>query len=227
MSNARWERMAAASGIVFVALLIIQAIMLGTPPKPDDPIAKIAAYFSDHRTKFLASWYIIGLGIVFFLWFLGSLRNALAQAEGGAGRLSSVVFGSGIFLAALATAGGAVHATLSFRVASEGNQAVIRALFDLSNMLSSGLFAFPTAAMFLAASAVMIRTGVIARKLGWAALLVGLVQLVGGGAILAKSGAFAAGNVISAITFITFMLWILAASVLMAAGKGLGAAKAS
>ena len=223
MPNDRWERIAAASGIVFVTLVIIHAIMIGTPPKHDDPAAKVAAYFVDNRTKILTSWYIVGLGMVFFLWFLGSLRQVLAQAEGGTGRLSSVVFGSGVMLITLLAVHGAVDATLAFNVAGEGNQAVVRALYGLSMMLASGFLSFPDAAFFLAASVVIVRTGVISRWLGWAALPIGLVQLLGGGAILATSGPFAADGAIGYITFITLMLWILAASILMVLGKGLAA----
>jgi len=43
---------------------------------------------------------VVGIGIFFYLWFLGSLRSTLAAAEGGAGRLASVAYGAGLVGAA-------------------------------------------------------------------------------------------------------------------------------
>ena len=219
MPDSRWERLAAASGILFVVSLIIQGVLLGTPPKVDDSTATIAAYFTDHRTKLLASWYIVGLGIVFFFWFLGSLRHTLTQAEGGTGRLSTVAFGAGVAAAALAMVTGGVQTALAFKAAGEGNPAVVRAFFDLSNMVDT-MTGFPLAAFILATSVVMIRTSAVSRWLGWAGLLVGLAILISSAAIFPESGPLASKEVVGYIAFILFGVWLLATSIIMVVRKG-------
>ncbi len=220
MANDRWERLAPASGLVFVALLIVQGALSGPPPRADDPTSKIMTYFTDHRGGILAGWYLVGLGVVFFFWFLGSLRNALARAEGGTGRLSAIAFGGGVALAAIALASGGANAALAYKVAGEGNAAVVRALFDFQNLAGNVFAWFPAAAMIIATSVVMIRTSSSSKWLGWAGLLAGtFLALVAGGA-LAESGPMAPGDAISFIAFILFGLWVLALSILMLVWKG-------
>ena len=41
MGEERWEKLAAATGIVFVVLVIAGSFIAGQPPKADDPINKI------------------------------------------------------------------------------------------------------------------------------------------------------------------------------------------
>ncbi len=218
MANDRWERLAPLSGIVFVALIIAGFAVFGTPPKADEPIDKITTFFTVHRSRMLLGWSMVGLAVVFFFWFLGSLRSALARAEGGTGRLSSVAFASGVAKAGLFLAVGAVLGTLVYRVAGEGNAAVIRALFDLQIFL--GLVSqVPLAVLMIAASVVMIRTSSAPRWLGWAGLLLGLFQLVAMAAF-AESGAMAPGGAIPKVAFILFGLWVLAVSILMLLRQG-------
>src|SRR5260221_4495821 len=71
--EAKWERLGAATGILFVALLIVSVFMVPTPPDINSSPATISGFYSDHRTGILVSMYIGGLAVVPFLWFLGSL----------------------------------------------------------------------------------------------------------------------------------------------------------
>src|SRR2546425_712695 len=113
MDERRWERLAAVSGIGFAAAVLVGSFLPGTPPKPDDPISKIQAFFVDHRTKYLASVLVFGAGLAFFLWFLGVLRSVLRRGEGGTGRLSALAFGAGLVVAAVAFASGLPTVTLA------------------------------------------------------------------------------------------------------------------
>jgi hypothetical protein len=49
----------------------------GPRPSPD--------FFAEHRTTLLAAEYLVGLASVLMVWFWGTLRSALARAEGGTG----------------------------------------------------------------------------------------------------------------------------------------------
>src|SRR3989442_4567006 len=96
MGEDRWEKLAAATGIVFVVLVIAGSFIAGQPPKADDPINKITAFAVDKRFALLLGDYLSAVGVVFALWFFGSLRSYLRRAEGGTGRLSAVGFRGGV-----------------------------------------------------------------------------------------------------------------------------------
>jgi hypothetical protein len=115
MSDDRFARYAAASGILAVLLVVgsFLGLILPNAPDLDAPGTDWAAYFTDHQSRIQVGVIVLGVGLFFFIWFLGSLRTALARAEGGEGRLASVAFGGGIVAVAtllVAASAGAVAA---------------------------------------------------------------------------------------------------------------------
>ncbi len=106
MDDVRWERWAAATGIVALALIVLEFVIVPTWPRADAPPSAIIDFFVEHRTAVLLGEYVGGIGgVVLLLWFLGSLRSFLKQAEGTPGRLSSVAFGGGLVAVAVGSAG--------------------------------------------------------------------------------------------------------------------------
>jgi hypothetical protein len=95
MNNDRLARYGAASGIIAVLLIVGSFAGLVLPNAPDLDARGIewAAYFTDHQSRIQVGVVLLGVGLFFFVWFLGSLRSALARAEGGDARLASVAFG--------------------------------------------------------------------------------------------------------------------------------------
>jgi hypothetical protein len=53
-------------------------------PNGDASPAKVIAYYSksSHRDEINIGWIIAGLGVFFFLWFLGALRQTIRRLEG-------------------------------------------------------------------------------------------------------------------------------------------------
>src|SRR5688500_18548914 len=96
MAEERWERIAAATGIVFVILGVAAYLMMGQPPGSGASAQDVIDYHHGNRDSMQMANYLWGVAGIFFLWFLGSLRAHLRRAEGDAGRLSAVVFGSGL-----------------------------------------------------------------------------------------------------------------------------------
>src|SRR5919204_2735673 len=126
-----WERIGAAAGIAFAALLLASFFVIpDTPPALDDPAGKIRSFYVDNSSNFQASAFLTGLAGFFFLGFLGALATTLARAEPD-GWLRLVVFPAGAIVLALAFVNAAVADTLATRVAAEADQAVIRALYDV------------------------------------------------------------------------------------------------
>src|SRR5438105_2218201 len=92
-------------GAVVYVILFIGGSLLAYAGQPDtgDPPAKLISYYSDsgHRDKIGAGWLIVIVGVFFFLWFLGALRQFLRRIDDQG------------MLPAVATVGGAVYASLT------------------------------------------------------------------------------------------------------------------
>src|SRR5215207_3158753 len=145
MQEDRYARYGAGAGIVFLILLVVGFFIYGADiPEPDAAAEEWATWYSDNTGQIQTAVTLVGVSLFFFIWFLGSLRSALAVAEGGTGRLSSVAYGGGlvaagfflVFLTAVAAA--ALHA-------DEVDPFVIQGLNDLGIVAAA-----PAAAAFTA-----------------------------------------------------------------------------
>ena len=70
MDERRWEQLAAAAGLVFVALLLGAFLVL---PDCDTKNPGFAACLLDHSGAVGIGSFLAGLGVVFFLLFLASM----------------------------------------------------------------------------------------------------------------------------------------------------------
>jgi hypothetical protein len=173
MTERQWERVGAASGIGFVALLLVSVFVAPSPPHIDASTAKILTYYSDHRTALLTGAMLGGLAGIFFLWFLGHLRHVLQRAEGGVEALSPIVFASGVATVAIAFVGSLPAATLALTSHSTeigGNPALVRVLYDMNSLANSTIML--CAALFAASAALaMVLKEMASPLLGWLGLL--------------------------------------------------------
>jgi hypothetical protein len=182
-SSAGLARWASLGGILYVILFIIGVILMfdGEPDSDASP-ARVIAYYSksSHRDKIAIGWIVAGLGIFFFLWFLGSLRQAVRRNEGGDG-----------YLTVLTTIGGVVYATLAFaaiainmgiRTMSDDTYhhtvypGLIHAADDASYILHATGGA-GASAMIIAASLAFMRSGTIRPWAGWLGIVAGILAL--------------------------------------------------
>jgi hypothetical protein len=221
VADAKGRRVDAATGIGFAVLALVGFLLPGTPPKADDSILDIARFFSDKRSEILTGNLLLGLSAVFFLWFLGSVRSYLRAGEGGEGRLSAAAFGGGVAGIALLVGGAALFNGLAFKLADGRlpDPTVTRALFDAaSGVLTMVAFAF--AVFFAAASCSGARSGALPPWAYWTGSVVAVLQLVGGLALVAKSGFFAVGGAMGFIAPIAGIAWVVAISVLIMQRSG-------
>jgi hypothetical protein len=223
MNDAKWERWAAATGIVFFALLAVAVLIVpAAPPKANDSVAKITSYYVDHRKALLVAGYVNGLALAAGLWFLGSLRSFLRTAEGVTGRLSAVAFGAGLVSGAVALVASVAASAVAFRIAgTKGSEAVVRALFDLTSM-AAGYIWFPIAIWAAATGTVVWRTRVLPKWYAQLSLLFAIAFLVAASSIYVDTGFLATGGVYGFIAFIVFGLWVLVTSILLVQRLGKG-----
>ncbi len=181
-SEERIARYAPLTGVLAVVLWIVSVFVLeGAADSPGDDASteEIAAYFNDENGPILVGGFLFMLGSAVFLWFLATLRARLHLAEGGPGRLASIVFASGTVIAAMTMAatapqvGGALVAEDGGRVDPGSAQAFWN--------LGDGFFVAASAAVFVfyVASALgILRTRVLPVWLGWASLVLAVIALI-------------------------------------------------
>jgi hypothetical protein len=213
LTGDRVRRLGGLVGIVFVVLGVIAVFLPGTPPKADE-VSKIATYFTDKRGDILAANYVVCLAFVFFLLFVAALRSCFGVADKtgirpGSAMLTGAVVGTSMVFAGTAVLNGAV-----FQVASAGDVNLNHALYDVSNDLffASG---FGFAAFLTGAAVAVSTTGALPSVMAPAALVVAVLNVVGGVGFFAKSGFFAIGGAFGIIVPLATLLWILVASIVM------------
>jgi hypothetical protein len=200
----RWERVAPLAGVIAVVLWVVAFLVLeGSADPPDEGSPQeVLAYYEEDTGAVLAGHYLFGLGVLFFLWFLGSLRSVLWRAEGGSTRLSAVAFGSGIATAImmLGFTAPSIAAAISIDEDDPLSAEAAQALWTLGDGFFIATW-FPLAALFAATALIVLRTRVLPRWLAWVSLLFVVAVLIPWTAW--------------AILIFGFPLWVLALSILL------------
>lgn len=174
----REEQLAPLTGVAVLLFGLAGLIVLEGPanrPEVDVEVSAFLTYFDKQDSVVLGSFLLL-LSVVFFLWFLGSLRAALGRAEGGAGRLSTIAYGGGIATAVLWTVLPSVSVLGALDAEYLDPQAA-KTIFILGDA-----FIYPaaaTAAVLAAATGlVALRTGALPRWLGWLSLALAIWLLI-------------------------------------------------
>jgi hypothetical protein len=212
MSNDRHAKYGAATGIVAVILIAVGfGVLTPKPPHLDAPPADFVGYFSDHQSAVRAGVVVASIGMLFFIWFLGSLRSGLAAAEGGSGRLANVAFGAGVVTAGFLLVGVAFQATAAFRPGQ---------IPATETRLLSDLFAVGAAPAFAALTALFAATSLVAFRStlpSWVGALTGfgaVAQPFAIGAALTQTGAFAGDGALGLfLPILGFIVGVLAISI--------------
>ncbi len=207
------RRLGGLVGIVFVVLGVVAVFLPGTPPKADE-VSKITTYFTDKRGSILAANYLTCLAFVFFLGFLGALRTHFRVADRTGIQPGSAMLAGGVAATSMVIAGTAVLNGAVFQVANAGDANVNHALYDVANDLffASG---FGFAVFFAGAAVAVTLTRALPSAMAPTALLVALLNVVGGVGFFTKTGFFAIGGSFGFVVPLASLLWVLAASIVM------------
>lgn len=159
MDERMWPRLGAASGMLFVALLLGGESL---------PLADVVP------------WELFGL--ILFVPFLGCLFAVLRRAEGGDGWLSATALGAGLVALAVKLASFAPY------IAARGADTQIEGALIAMNNASFILTLAPLGIMVAAASALIIRTGALPIWLGWGGAVTACALLVNSAFLNAEFG---------------------------------------
>lgn len=163
------------TGILFVVLAIVAAVVAGETPATDDSRQEIVSYYLENDDENAIAAWILALGCVALLFFLGSLRRALRAAAGDDGGLSTVALLGGLTIAV----GASIFAGIGFTLGDAADDLPTSAVLTL-NALNSDMFftvAVGTAVFNLGLGLAILRHGGLPRPLGWVALVIGIVGL--------------------------------------------------
>jgi hypothetical protein len=185
------------TGIVFVALMIVGFLVVGTPPDATHSPAKISQYYIDHKGRIQAGVLILGLGIIFLVYFTSYLRTVLDRGEGETGLLSRVAF-AGIIIFAV---GGAIDGTILFAIAEAVDDIDPTQVQTLQALWDNDFIPFAVGVnLFVVASGLsIVLHKSLPAWLGWIALALGVIGL----------------TPIGLVSFLGAGVWILIVSVLL------------
>jgi hypothetical protein len=218
MGKSVWERLRAATGLVFVLLSLVSLLALPARPAVGTSAKEIASYYTVHNSAVQAVDSLFLLGLLFSLWFIGYVRTVFARAEGETHYLSTLFFGSGVAVVAIGLAFWGMALALPGQVADLG---VIKALSDVLNV-GIGITFLPEVLHVGTAAVLVLRTGVLPRWVGVFGLVVAVVQFLGSLSLLIPSGFFAAGGVFTFLAFLGLLLDILVVSIMLIVKVGSG-----
>ena len=171
---------AAIAGIVF-SLLLLTILWLLRTSIPADPLEPGAWLATDTRAVTVALNLVPFAGVA-FLWFIGVLRDRLAQLEDRF--FATVFFGSGLlFLAMLFAAAAVIGAIVLVASVSTPQELMNSATFRFARAASyiiANVYAIKMAAVFMVStSTVVIRTGIAPRWIAFLGFLLALFLLMG------------------------------------------------
>jgi hypothetical protein len=171
---------AAIAGIVF-SLLLLSILWLLRTSIPADPLEPGAWLATDTRAVTVALNLVPFAGVA-FLWFIGVLRDRLAQLEDRF--FATVFFGSGLlFLAMLFAAAAVIGAVVLVASISTPQELMNSTTFRFARATSyiiANVYAIKMAAVFMiSTSTVVIRTGIAPRWIAFLGLLLALFLLMG------------------------------------------------
>jgi hypothetical protein len=217
--NDRYARYGAATGILFVILIVVAFLVQPKPPASDAPPSEVLSYVVDHHNALHAIQLIFGGAMFLFIWFIGTLRSALGAAEGGQGRLAVTAYGGGLIAAAGLIVSLALSATAALHPADNGPE-LTRALADASAMVLA--VSAPAVVVFFVGNGLsIIRSSLLPSWLGWLGFLAAIFNALGIGAVYTDHGAFAADGALGfLIGFLLFLLWFLLASAMLVSKLG-------
>lgn len=172
MSNSL-RRLAPLTGIVFAVLLVVTFASPSTPSVHDTGV-QVINHYKDHKNAHLIGDLAGGLGVIFFLFFISSLRGYFRDKEGADG-LSRAAFAGGILIAV----GGAIFTSLDVALIDARNDITPQAAQAI-NVLSNDFF-FPfeigLVVFALCTGLAIIASGALPKWLGWVMVVIGIVAL--------------------------------------------------
>ena len=212
MANVNWERLARATGIVFVVLALSAFLVIGNQPKVGDSSTDIASFYTDHRSRVLTGIVLFGFAFLALIWFVGAVANTLRQA--GEGRLAA----TGIVLAAVWVALQAsvtmVAGGLALNIAAAGDDGGVLVALNTLTWTGDVFAAFLLAGLFAATTIGLVRAKILPSWYGWLGLVATLAAVLRA-TNWARDGFWSPSGDYIIVMIVTGLAWTLVTSILL------------
>ena len=210
-----WQRLLALSGVVFAPLFVVGWLTSAVSNSPNyvEADQKWIRWAHDDHIKGRVSAFALVLAVFVFIYFLGSVRSALEEAETlvrGSKELARVAFAG-----ALTGIVGITMAFVSFANAAAPGAKADPVVSKAVSTSAAGPFLVGAAgfsAFLLATGLLTLRTGVLARWTGFVALIGAACFFVTLLTILNNSGNGSAFGYAFFPAMLSFVVWTVATS---------------
>jgi hypothetical protein len=204
------RRVTGWSGLVSVVLVVLPALICGTPPASDASAAEFLSFAHGHRGRLFLLTAMTGLGFAASLVFLAGLRAILADPLPAYDLWARAGLALGIAVFVLGAAGMAILATLAYRV-GELSADSARLLWDMYTGLvyMSNVVTVPMAIAIAIATFV---TGAMHRWAAWLTIAVAVAHAISCCA-WAKSGALSPSGGFAQLGAGFYVVWLIALSI--------------
>jgi hypothetical protein len=174
--NNKWERWATLSGVLAVPFWIAGVALISTKVKGSKG-PEILANYHKHSDGTLAAGLLWSIGILLFIWFLGSLRSRYLAVEGGSGRLTALAYGGGIAAATIA-----MLIPVADEVGALNKNDIDASGAAVLHHFSDAFFVaaeYTLPVFFLASALLALRYAALPKWVGWFSVLIAIVLLIG------------------------------------------------
>ena len=172
-----WDRLALASGAVFVVVILALLPLAPMPPGADASPVQISDWYQRHRSAVLMQASLRGLAGLLQLIFMAGIASVVARTQGRTGVLTLLAFGGALGGTLIVLLSNAVIATTSLVVDSGTEAGVVRSLDTLTRMLTT--FDDPPWALgYAAASLALLQVRAVPAWLGGLGLVAATLLLI-------------------------------------------------
>jgi len=163
------------TGVGFVLLGIVSAIVGGEPQSADDPVREIVDYYVDNKDSIQAAAFL-GVAATLLLVFFGAYLRRVLRAAAPEGEILSLVSFLGLVVIAV---GFAIDTTILIALSEAADDINPVAVQSLQALWDNDFVPLVLGVlMFLWATGLaVIRTGALPKWLGWVMIVLGVVGL--------------------------------------------------
>jgi hypothetical protein len=213
----RWTGTFGVAG--FVVFLIATPLYFIGPSQParTENAAQLADFLTKTSAQILTRTTIADpIIIACFVVFLAGFRHLIRQARPDYEWVATLVFGAGLAFVTLQLVADAFQGGAALDASVSADPTVGRALFEASYVLYGAIGLIMVALMLSSAGFAILKTGVLPKWTGWAAIASAVVNLIAAPSIYGGTdytSFYSASGWVTYIAQLTFVIWFLIASV--------------
>jgi len=176
-------------------------------PTVQAPAEELLAFFHTYQSELLwqSLFFVLSAGVV--IWFYGTMRDVLAHAEGGTGRVAMIAFTAGVIGSILQFVMQSVQVTLALSAGPEMDPTTTVALGRFSFVLTVVAY-LPASVLYAAVAVVTLRHAALPRSLGWFSAFTSAFHAVMVLGLVARSGPLVPGEPLTYAMYLCALIWL-------------------